>query len=154
MGETEFSLEALPTVNPSAAQFTVRADALRSATQGLSVRVSMAAPLEIVARLFMNAALNLSKGTDIGDWVAKLLKADLTTLQEGMTKLQNKELLQASDQMTKLVQQVTQILDIEDESQRQKEWQLWMTRAELCLDHAKVSRRDGSTSLTCTHSAS
>jgi hypothetical protein len=26
--------------------------------------------------LFINAALNLSKGTDIGDWVAKLLKAD------------------------------------------------------------------------------
>ena len=73
---------------------------------------------------------------------------------QGVAKLRSKELLQASREMANLVQQAAQIPDIEDESLRQKEWQLWMNRAELCLDHAKVSRCDGSTSLTCTHSAS
>ena len=59
---------------------------------------------------------------------------------QGVAKLRSKELLQASREMTKLVQQVARISDIEDESQRKEEFQLWMNRAELCLDHAKVSR--------------
>ena len=138
MEETEFSLAALPTVNPSAASFSRGLAAVQAMLQGVNVRVTMAAPLEIAARLFMNAALNLSKDTDIGDWVAK---RDLTTLQEGVTKLQDKELLQASEQMIKLVQQAAQIPDIKDEGLRQNELQLFMSRVEQCLDHAQVSRR-------------
>ena len=141
MAEAEFSLAALPTVNPSAASFSRGLAAVQGMLQGVNVRVTMAAPLEIALRLFMNFALNASKDTDFGDFVAKLVKGDLTTLQEGLTKLQNKELLQASRQMTKLVQQATQISDIKDEGLRQKELQLFMNRAEQCLDHAQVSRR-------------
>ena len=148
MEETEFSLAALPTVNPSAASFSRGLAAVQAMLQGVNVRVTMAAPLEIAARLFMNAALNLSKDTDIGDWVAKLVKRDLTTLQEGVTKLQNKELLQASRSMIKLVQQAAQIPDIKDEDLRQKELQRFDNRAEQCLDHAKVSRSKQKS--TCT----
>ena len=140
MEETEFSLAALSTVNPSAASFSRGLAAVQAIVQGVNVRVTMAAPLEIALRLFMNAALNLSKDTDIGDWMAKLVKGDLTTLQEGLTKLQNKELLQASDDMIKLVEQVVQISEIEDERERENELRLWMSRAETCLDHAHVSK--------------
>ena len=140
MAEAEFSLAALPTVNPSAASFSRGLAAVQGMLQGVNVRVTMAAPLEIALRLFMNFALNASKNTDFGDLVAKLVKGDLTTLQEGLTKLQNKELLQASRQMTKLVQQATQISDIKDEGLRQKELQLFMNRAEQCLDHAQVRK--------------
>ena len=140
MAEAEFSLAALPTVNPSAASFSRGLAVVQGMLQGVNVRVTMAAPLEIALRLFMNFALNASKDTDFGDFVAKLVKGDLTTLQEGLTKLQNKELLQASDDMIKLVEQVVQISDIEDERERENELRLWMSRAETCLDHAHVSK--------------
>ena len=139
MAEAEFSLAALPTVNPSAASFSRGLAAVQGMLQGVNVRVTMAAPLEIALRLFMNLALNASKDTDFGDCAAKLLKTDISYLQEGLAKLQNKELLQASEQMTKLVQQATQIPDIKDESLRQRELQRFDNRAEQCLDHAQVS---------------
>ena len=140
MAEAEFSLAALPTVNPSAASFSRGLAAVQGMLQGVNVRVTMAAPLEIALRLFMNFALNASKNTDFGDLVAMLAKRDLTTLQEGLTKLQNKELLQASDDMIKLVEQVVQISEIEDERERGNELGLWMSRAETCIDHAHVSK--------------
>ena len=139
MAEAEFSLAALPTVNPSAASFSGGLAAVQAILQGVNVRLTMAAPLEIATRLFMNVALNVLKDTDFGDCAAKLLKTDISYLQEGLAKLQNKELLQASEQMTKLVQQATQIPDIKDESLRQRELQRFDNRAEQCLDHAQVS---------------
>ena len=139
MEETEFSLAALPTVNPRAASFSGGLAAVQAILQGVNVRLTMAAPLEIATRLFMNVALNVLKDTDFGDCAAKLLKTDISYLQEGLAKLQNKELLQASEQMTKLVQQATQIPDIKDESLRQRELQRFDNRAEQCLDHAQVS---------------
>ena len=73
MEETEFSLAALRTVNPSAASFSRGLAVVQGMLQGVNVRVTMAAPLEIATRLFMNFALNVLKDTDFGDCAAKLL---------------------------------------------------------------------------------
>ena len=82
--EEDFSLSTLAIPNPSASEFTGSSamTLLRETVDGTKFSISMTAPVEFAMRCFMNQGMHMAKGTDLGDWVSQLMKADMTKLQE------------------------------------------------------------------------
>jgi hypothetical protein len=71
--------------------------------------------------------------------VSKLVKADMTKLQDSISKLQTKELLTASDQLRKLLHVVPVLLEIKDEEKRKSELNRFQRRAENCEELAELA---------------
>ena len=139
LSEEDFSLATLPTVNPSLKDFNASGTIgwLKEVVDGAEFKISITAPIEFAVRCFMNTAMRMTKGTDVGDWVQKLVKADMTRLQEGISVLLSKELKQASSQLTSLLNLVPTILEIEDEEERKIELNIFQQQALLTRDHAQ-----------------
>jgi len=139
LSEEDFSLATLPTVNPSLKDFSASGAIgwLKEVVDGAEFKISITAPIEFAVRCFMNTAMRMTKGTDVGDWVQKLVKADMTRLQEGISVLLSKELKQASSQLTSLLNLVPTILEIEDEEERKIELNIFQQQALLTRDHAQ-----------------
>ena len=68
---------------PSASDFTENnaLSILRGIMVGANFKLSMTAPLEFGMRIFFNAGVRFSKGTDIGDCLGELLKTDMSKMQ-------------------------------------------------------------------------
>jgi len=113
--EQEFSLVGLSpdSINPSLNDFTNSSgiEWLTDKFDGGQMNISLTAPIEFVARVWLNTAVSATKGTDIGDVIRKLGQADTKKLLDGVATLQTGALLTASDQLISLIEQVPLILD-------------------------------------------
>ncbi|GMI26823.1 hypothetical protein TeGR_g8516, partial [Tetraparma gracilis] len=141
LSEVDFSLASLPIVNPSLQSFSASSSIawLKEVVDGTKFEISMTAPIEFVVRCMCNTAMKRMKGTDLGDWVSKLVKADMTKLQDSISKLQTAALLTASDQLRQLLQAVPDILEIEDEAMRKSELAIFKDSAEDCKKLAQLA---------------
>jgi len=87
----------------------------------------------------------MTKGTDLGDWVQNLIKADMTKLQEGISVLVSKELLQAGDQLKALLRSIPIILEIKDDGERKDELAIFKQEALTIKDHTQGTYCTGDT---------
>ena len=71
--------------------------------------------------------------------MSKLVKADMTKLQDSISKLQTKELLTASDQLRQLLHVVPVLLKIKDEKKRKSELAIFKDSAEDCKKLAQLA---------------
>jgi hypothetical protein len=71
--------------------------------------------------------------------VSKLVKADMTKLQDSISKLQTAALLTASDQLRQLLHVVPVLLKIKDEKKRKSELDRFQRRAENCEELAQLA---------------
>ena len=77
-------------------------------------------------------------GTDVGDWVKKLLAAPLAEVKDGIAVLRSAELELAADQLKSLLSIVPVIMDIEVEAERRSELEEFKHKAQQAIDHAQV----------------
>jgi hypothetical protein len=86
LSEADFSLVGLTggDDNPSLQDFADSSGLswLASAIDGTQMKVSLTAPIEFVARVWLNAAVHFTEGTDVGDMVQRLAQADTKKVRE------------------------------------------------------------------------
>ena len=86
LSEADFSLVGLTggDNNPSLQDFADSSGVswLASAIDGTQMKVSLTAPIEFVARVWLNAAVHFTEGTDVGDMVQRLAQADTKKVRE------------------------------------------------------------------------
>ena len=86
LSEADFSLVGLTggDNNPSLQDFADSSGVswLASAIDGTQMKVSLTAPIEFVARVWLNAAVHFTEGTDVGDMVRRLAQAYTKKVRE------------------------------------------------------------------------
>ncbi|GMI08782.1 hypothetical protein TrVE_jg6415 [Triparma verrucosa] len=141
---SDFDLSSLDIVNPSLQEFSGSSAIgwLKETLDGSQLKISLTAPVEMVARCFMNQCIKFTKGTDLGDMIRQVAQADMKKLLDGVRTLQQKELLTASDQLVSLIEQIEFILMAEDEGDKDQVDQLidgFKTQANTCLENAQTA---------------
>ena len=139
--EADFPLVRFGVSNPHAHVFksskSIRL--LRKMFSGASFRLSMIVPVEIAGRVFLNAAVLFTSGTDFGDWVERLAQADLMRVQDGIAALRNAELKTAAFQLKAILSKIPVILKIKDQDERRKELERLESKIGTTVDHAQAS---------------
>ena len=106
---------------------------------GFQLHVSFSFPIEAATRFISNMAVNITKGTDFGDCIENVLKADSTRLQEGVDRLLHQELQTAVHQLTGLLEKIPTILEIENEGERNEELTIFKGEVHKCKQNAQLA---------------
>ena len=80
--------------------------------------------------------MQATKGTDIGDWVQKLIGKDMTELKAGMAVLRAADLRVAASELRTLLDTIPIILGMQDEKERSSELEIFQRKAETVIRHA------------------
>jgi hypothetical protein len=70
-------------------------------------------PVEMAIRCFYNLAVKYTSDTDIDDLVAKLCKADFSSLEDGINILLEVDLLTATDGLKKILSIIPVLLEMQ-----------------------------------------
>ena len=81
--------------------------------------------------------MQATKGTDIGDWVQKLIGKDMTELKAGMAVLRKADLRLAATQLRTLLRTIRTILGMQDEKKRSSELEEFKHKARSVIGHAQ-----------------
>ena len=81
--------------------------------------------------------MQATKGTDIGDWVQKLIGKDMTELKAGMAVLRAADLRVAASELRTLLRTIRTILGMQDEKKRSSELEIFQRKAETVIGHAQ-----------------
>ena len=102
LGEADFALVNIKLSNPTGSSFagSQAITLLKNVFSGAVLQVSLSVPVDFAVRAFLNAAVLLTAGTDVGDWVKKILQADLTKVQMSISVLREAKLKTAADQVS------------------------------------------------------
>ena len=80
--------------------------------------------------------MQATKGTDIGDWLKKLIGKDMTELKAGMAVLRAADLRVAASELRTLLRTIPIILGMQDEKKRSSELEIFQRKAETVIWHA------------------
>ena len=80
--------------------------------------------------------MQATKGTDIGDWLKKLIGKDMTELKAGMAVLRAADLRVAASELRTLLDTIPIILGMQDEKERSSELEIFQRKAETVIRHA------------------
>ena len=81
--------------------------------------------------------MQATKGTDIGDWVQKLIGKDMTELKAGMAVLRAADLRVAASELRTLLRTIRTILGMQDEKKRSSELEEFKHKARSVIGHAQ-----------------
>ena len=79
-----------------------------------------------------------TQGTDIEDWIAKLLTKDLTEVKVGVAALRKADLEVAASGLGTILEINSVILEIENDDKRNDEFEGFLRRAETVVDNAEL----------------
>jgi len=95
--------------------------ALREVFSGVSLTFSVSFPVEVAVRVFLNGVTFMSKNTDLGDKLKKILRSKSAEIEEGMSLLRGKDLESAKIKLLSLLRKCQVVIEfIESGGQEQE----------------------------------
>ena len=104
---------------------------------GIRIDISVSGAASMAARFLMNVAMHASKGSDIGDMMEKLMRTDMTKLQEGMSVLRSAELITASHELAAVLR--VSNINIADPGKQKREIEILQNKIQTLIHDAQVA---------------
>lgn len=127
--------------NPSSSQFMGQSamGTFNHIVSGIRIDISVSGAASMAARFLMNVAMHASKGSDIGDMMEKLMRTDMTKLQEGMSVLRSAELIAASHELAAVLRVSSLNINIADPGKQKREIEILQNKIQTLIHDAQVA---------------
>ncbi|CAK0873870.1 unnamed protein product [Prorocentrum cordatum] len=107
--------------------------------QGANLRISLAAPIELVCRAVANTAIKVTDGTDVGEVLSKVMQSQQNIIQRDVEALREMHLKSAMDEIEMLAAMSKTLVELKAEgsSKFENELTFYVQRALSAEGHAR-----------------
>ncbi|CAK0816757.1 unnamed protein product [Prorocentrum cordatum] len=107
--------------------------------QGANLRISLAAPIELVCRAVANTAIKVTDGTDVGEVLSKVMQSQQNIIQRDIEALREMHLKNAMDEIEVLAAMSKTLMELKAEgsSNFENELTFYVQRALSAEGHAR-----------------